>query len=153
MALAGARTVLGEPCAVRDMRFEGALLLSEQTAVGASASAKDPGVVEFTVGTNQLTNMAFGVLRKEVRAFGSSDAATNEWFNDGRGFPTNAVQYTGTADPNVTNQFLYNARGEMVFNPPPDNPVNGADYLIVMGRPENLRALEALLAGTRSARP
>jgi voltage-gated potassium channel len=48
---------------------------------------------------------------------------------------------------------IRNARGEMMFNPPPDSPVNGADYLIVMGRPENLRALEALLAGTRYTRP
>jgi uncharacterized protein with PhoU and TrkA domain len=40
--------------------------------------------------------------------------------------------------------------GEMVFNPLPDAPVRGSDYLIVMGRPENLRALESLLAGTRT---
>src|SRR4051794_16133884 len=43
--------------------------------------------------------------------------------------------------------------GEMVFNPPADTPVQGGDYLIVMGRPNNLRALEALLAGHRTARP
>ena len=40
--------------------------------------------------------------------------------------------------------------GEMAFNPPPDAAVRGSDYLIVMGRPENLRALESLLAGTGS---
>ncbi len=39
--------------------------------------------------------------------------------------------------------------GHMLFNPPPDSPVRGADFLIVMGRPRDLRALEALVAGTR----
>src|ERR1022692_775336 len=36
--------------------------------------------------------------------------------------------------------------GEMVFNPPADTAVQGGDYLIVMGRPGNLRTLESLLA-------
>jgi voltage-gated potassium channel len=38
--------------------------------------------------------------------------------------------------------------GEMLFNPPADTPIHGGDVLIVMGRPENLRALEAMLAGS-----
>jgi len=42
--------------------------------------------------------------------------------------------------------------GEMVFNPPADTAVQGGDYLIVMGRPANLRALETLLADPRAAR-
>jgi RHS repeat-associated protein len=66
-----------------------------------------------TQGALPVTNLAFGVLRREIRAFGSADAATNEMFYDGRGFPTNVFQYTGTADPNVTNAFLYNNRGEL----------------------------------------
>jgi voltage-gated potassium channel len=41
--------------------------------------------------------------------------------------------------------------GKMMFNPPADTAVHGGDFLIVMGRPENLRALETLLAGSRSA--
>jgi polyketide synthase 5 len=53
MALAAARAVLGEPSEVRDIRFEQALLLDEQTTVGASASVSSPGVVDFTVETNQ----------------------------------------------------------------------------------------------------
>ena len=40
----------------------------------------------------------------------------------------------------------------MVFNPPADTAVQGGDYLIVMGRPANLRALETLLADPRAAR-
>ena len=36
--------------------------------------------------------------------------------------------------------------GQMMFNPPADTAVSGGDYLIVMGRQENLRTLETLLA-------
>jgi voltage-gated potassium channel len=36
--------------------------------------------------------------------------------------------------------------GHMIFNPPADTGVHGGDYLIVMGRPGNLRTLETLLA-------
>src|SRR5499427_2952645 len=41
--------------------------------------------------------------------------------------------------------------GEMVFNPPADTAVQSGDYLIVMGRPDDLRALESLLAGAYRA--
>jgi polyketide synthase 5 len=53
MALAAAHAVLGEACEVRDIRFEQALLLDEQTMAGASALLSSPGVVDFTVETNQ----------------------------------------------------------------------------------------------------
>jgi polyketide synthase 5 len=52
MALAAARTVVGEEFEVCDIRFEQALLLDEQTAVGAVASVETPGVFAFTVDTN-----------------------------------------------------------------------------------------------------
>jgi voltage-gated potassium channel len=39
--------------------------------------------------------------------------------------------------------------GAMVFNPPADTPVRGGDHLIVMGRQDNLRALERLLGSDR----
>ena len=42
--------------------------------------------------------------------------------------------------------------GEMLFNPPADTAVQGGDYLIVMGRPGNLRTLETLLAEPGAAR-
>jgi voltage-gated potassium channel len=44
---------------------------------------------------------------------------------------------------------IRNADGRMVFNPPAETAVGGGDYLIVMGRPGNLRSLENLLAGKR----
>ncbi|MGH3634299.1 MAG: sulfolipid-1 biosynthesis phthioceranic/hydroxyphthioceranic acid synthase, partial [Mycobacterium sp.] len=53
MALTAAHVVLGEASEVRDIRFEQALLLDEQTTVGASASLSSPGVADFTVETNQ----------------------------------------------------------------------------------------------------
>jgi len=40
--------------------------------------------------------------------------------------------------------------GKMFFNPPADTAVQGGDYLIVMGRQENLRTLEGLLAGPQT---
>jgi voltage-gated potassium channel len=41
------------------------------------------------------------------------------------------------------------SNGEMLFNPPAETAVRGGDYLIVMGRPGNLRSLESLLEGGR----
>ncbi|OBK71852.1 type I polyketide synthase [Mycobacterium sp. 1274761.0] len=65
MALAAARTVLGEESEVRDMRFEQALLLDEETTVGASALSTAPGAFDFTVETNnegEQTRQAAAVL-------------------------------------------------------------------------------------------
>ncbi len=42
--------------------------------------------------------------------------------------------------------------GHMMFNPPADTAVEGGDYLIVMGRQENLMTLEGLLAAARTSR-
>ncbi|MGE5696709.1 MAG: sulfolipid-1 biosynthesis phthioceranic/hydroxyphthioceranic acid synthase, partial [Candidatus Sericytochromatia bacterium] len=65
MALAAAQAVLGEAAEVREIRFEQALLLDEETTVGASASVSSPGVVDFTVETiqgGQQTRQASAVL-------------------------------------------------------------------------------------------
>ncbi|HEX3627107.1 MAG TPA: choice-of-anchor Q domain-containing protein [Verrucomicrobiae bacterium] len=67
-----------------------------------------------TLGNTTQTNVAFGVLTRRIRAYGSSDAATNDLFYNGQGFPTNSVQYTGDGDPNVVNQLFYDERGELV---------------------------------------
>jgi voltage-gated potassium channel len=42
--------------------------------------------------------------------------------------------------------------GQMMFNPTADATVHGGDFLIVMGRQENLRTLETLLAEPRAGR-
>ncbi|OBA90259.1 polyketide synthase [Mycobacteriaceae bacterium 1482268.1] len=65
MALAAARAVLGEESEVRDIRFEQALLLDEETTVGASALLTAPGVFDFTVEMNkegEQTRQAAAVL-------------------------------------------------------------------------------------------
>ncbi|MEB3072027.1 sulfolipid-1 biosynthesis phthioceranic/hydroxyphthioceranic acid synthase [[Mycobacterium] vasticus] len=53
MALAAARTVLGEGSEVCDIRFEQMLLLEDKTPVFALASVASPGVVDFVVETFQ----------------------------------------------------------------------------------------------------
>ena len=54
MALAAARTVLGEASEVRDIRFEQMLLLDEQTTGRRRrAAVSSPGVVDFAVETDQ----------------------------------------------------------------------------------------------------
>ena len=53
MALAAARTALGEAVEVRDIRFERMLLLEEQTPVSAEAAARTDGTLEFVVQTDQ----------------------------------------------------------------------------------------------------
>jgi polyketide synthase 5 len=58
MALAAARAVLGEASEVRDIRFEQALRLDEQTTVGTAASLSSPGVLEFAVESNQAGEQA-----------------------------------------------------------------------------------------------
>jgi mycocerosic acid synthase len=65
MALAAARTVFGETCEVRDIRFEDLLLLDERTPVSAEASVAAPGVADFAVETDQdgeRTRRAVAVL-------------------------------------------------------------------------------------------
>jgi len=67
-------------------------------------------------GNTTQTNMAFGLLTRRIRAYGSPDAATNDTAYDGHGFPIEAIRYTGTSDPNVTNFLFYNERGDQVIN-------------------------------------
>jgi voltage-gated potassium channel len=52
----------------------------------------------------------------------------------------------------VTVMAIRRADGQMLFNPAADTAVDGGDYLIVMGRPDNLRTLENLVAETKGAR-
>jgi polyketide synthase 3/4 len=52
MALAAARTTLGEASEVRNIRFEQTLLLDDQTPVSAAATVAAPGVLDFAVDTN-----------------------------------------------------------------------------------------------------
>jgi RHS repeat-associated protein len=110
------------------IRYAGATPVSTNRMVYGNATNV---VVDGSV--NQ-TNTAFGVLTRQIRAYGSPDAATNDLFYNGQGFVTNSVQYTGTGDPNVVNQLFYDERGELVQR----TDAVGADYLYdydPMGRP------------------
>jgi voltage-gated potassium channel len=51
----------------------------------------------------------------------------------------------------VTVLAIRKSDGAMLFNPPADTTVRGGDHLIVMGQSANLRALEMLVAETRTA--
>ncbi len=51
MALAAARTVLGDASEIRDVRFEQMLLLDDETPVGVVASVESLGIVDFAVET------------------------------------------------------------------------------------------------------
>jgi polyketide synthase 5 len=53
MALAAARTTLGDAAEVRDIRFERMLLLKDETQVHAEASVRTPGTLDFSVETDQ----------------------------------------------------------------------------------------------------
>jgi len=53
MALAAARTSLGDDSEVRDVQFERMLLLEDQTAISIDACMKSPGTLEFQVETEQ----------------------------------------------------------------------------------------------------
>lgn len=53
MALAAARTVLGETSEVRDIQFEAMLLLDDETPLSAAASVISSGAVDFVVETSQ----------------------------------------------------------------------------------------------------
>jgi voltage-gated potassium channel len=52
----------------------------------------------------------------------------------------------------VTVMAIRRAGGEMLFTPAADAAVGGGDYLIVMGKPENLRTLENLMAESKVPR-
>jgi RHS repeat-associated protein len=72
----------------------------------------------FTVVTNGplvLTNGAYGMPTRLIKADHSTDAATNDSFFDGRGWLTSQVSYSSSPTiPNLTNTYFYNTRGELV---------------------------------------
>ena len=60
-------------------------------------------------GAMSKTNQSFGLLWRQDLPGSRSD-----WILNGRGFAKQEIRYTGTADPDVVNDYLYNDRGEMV---------------------------------------
>lgn len=58
--------------------------------------------------------VSHGLRQSEIRAAGSSDATTNEWTHDARGFVATLKRMTGTDDPAVVITNFHNYRGELV---------------------------------------
>ena len=79
-------------------------------------------------GSITQTNLAFGLPTRQIRAYGSTDAATNDLAFDGHGFITQSIRYSGTGDPNIVNTFFYNERGEMVEQDDALGAATVADY-------------------------
>ncbi len=101
-----------------------------------------------TLGSVTQTNLAFGVLTRQIRAYGSPDSATNDFAYDGHGFLTQSVRYTGTPDPAVTNTFFYNERGELVDQVDALGAVTHSEYdaLDRLTAQENFDEFDNLLA-------
>jgi RHS repeat-associated protein len=104
------------------IRYSGATPVTTNFMVYANAT----NVV--MLGNTTQTNVVFGVLTRQIRAFDSSDAATNDLFYNGQGFPTETIRYTGTSDPNLTNYLFYNERGLMVNSTDTVGAVTYFDY-------------------------
>src|ERR1017187_7871984 len=98
-----------------------------------------PHVVQFLDFTTQAAGLK--VVMEQVRVSGHSDLVSKSIreLQIGRQFGVIVLA-------------IRKGDGEMVFNPPADTPISAGDYLIVMGQPEKLRTLEALLADTIEGR-
>jgi RHS repeat-associated protein len=68
----------------------------------------------FTQGGASQTNFARGLPVRQIRAYGSTDAATNDAAFDAHGFRVQTIRFTSTSNPAFTNNFFYNERGEEV---------------------------------------
>src|SRR3984957_19250070 len=60
-----------------------------------------------------LTNQAFGLRWRAIKAAGLSDATTNDCFYGANGFLSETIAYTGTSDPNITNYYVYDNGGQL----------------------------------------
>ena len=65
-------------------------------------------------GTLTVTNSAFGLMQRVVRAYGSPDAATNDIVYDGRGTIVQEIKYTGKSDPNIVLNDVYDNCNQLV---------------------------------------
>jgi YD repeat-containing protein len=66
----------------------------------------------YTTVTNSTNGfVSYGLLSSTVRAAGTSDAATNRFEYNERGYLTRVIRPTGTGDPDVVTTNVYNPRG------------------------------------------
>jgi len=109
--------------------------LPQQTIRYAGATSVSTNLTIYGNATNVVvdgsvlqTNIAFGLATRQIRAFGSTDAATNDSLYNGQGFPISTIQYTGTGDPNVVNQLLYDERDELIQRTDAAGAIHVYDY-------------------------
>ncbi len=102
--------------------------LSGTTPISTNVFLRQNVTNTFSAGGQSLTNIAFGVVKQELKAFGTADASTTDWGYDGRGFPLLSTRYTGTADSNVVVALVYNNRGQLVERIDAANRTNRFDY-------------------------
>lgn len=88
--------------------------LAGSTAISSNLFVYYSVANTVTNGVFVSTNLARGLVQREIRAYQSPDAATNEWSHDGRGFPTQSIRHTGSGDPAVTLTLVHNNRGELI---------------------------------------
>ncbi len=93
-----------------------------------------PHVLQFLDLTTE--NMGLNVLIEQVRVAEASEFAS-----------MSLKQMQIRRDIGVIVLAIRRASGEMLFNPPADAVLQGGDCLVAMGEPEDLRKLEARLAG------
>ena len=91
-------------------------------------------------GTLTVTNSAFGLMQRLVRAYGTADAATNDFIYDGRGTVVQEIKYTGTSDPNLVLNDVYDNGNQLVqqtdaanrskqyFHDPLNRPIGKESY-------------------------
>jgi YD repeat-containing protein len=117
---------------------------TETSALNAQGANIITNLFLYTSVTNPINSAQFslGVGWRAVQAEGSADAATKDFLHDYRGFVTNEIEYTGTTDANVTNQFVYNARGELIEIKDGAGRKTKFDY-DALGRPKYKETYEA----------
>lgn len=89
--------------------------ISGGTSVSADYMIYGSVTSKVTNGTLVVTNTAYGLLQRKIWASGSTNAATNDWVYDGRGYPAQQTKYSATTDPNVVINTLFDERGELVW--------------------------------------
>ncbi len=86
----------------RTERWVGGTLVSQSTT-------------EYTQsGVGTTAPFAKGLPLRQKQSVGSSDETRMEWTYDGLGYPATTTQFSGSSDPNIVKNYIYNRRGQIV---------------------------------------
>jgi voltage-gated potassium channel len=131
---------VGEEEAEQKLRRAGAdTVFAPYTNAGhqLALSLVRPHVVQFLDATTK--SIGLDVCLEQMRVAAGSEIASKS-----------LKQVQLRRDLGVIVLAIRKAQGEMLFNPPAEAVLDGGDYLIVMGERDNVRKLEALLAGVHA---